>query len=100
MYQKMLVPVDLAHIDIQTVIDLALRNRADINALSVVVHSPKEFGEKSAKFVTTRAHISAEPAIDLLLKVPVAKAGQLNTDLNVMAGHVPGVAGQTFTSHG
>ncbi|WP_430473398.1 universal stress protein [Thalassospira lucentensis] len=122
MYQKMLVPVDLAHIDkleraIQTAVDLAAHYKAEICFLSVgtntpseVAHNPKEFEKKLAEFaeecrakfgvvVTASSHISHDPAVDLS-KALVAKADELNADLIVMATHVPGVADHIFTSHG
>jgi|TARA_R110001632_G_scaffold215089_1_gene342107 nucleotide-binding universal stress UspA family protein len=122
MYQKMLVPVDLAHVDklekaIQTAVDLALHYKAEIcflgvgvNTPSDVAHNPKEFEQKlsefakscSAKFgvtATASAHISHDPAVDLS-KALVAKADELKADLIVMATHVPGIADHVFASHG
>ncbi|PKR58013.1 universal stress protein [Thalassospira lohafexi] len=122
MYQKMLVPVDLAHVDklekaIQTAVDLALHYKAEIcflgvgvNTPSDVAHTPKEFEQKLSEFAkdcrtkfgvtaTAIAHISHDPAVDLS-KALVAKADELKADLIVMATHVPGIADHVFTSHG
>ncbi|MBX2832652.1 MAG: universal stress protein [Rhodospirillales bacterium] len=122
MYQKMLVPVDLAHVDklektIQTAVDLALHYKAEIcflgvgtNTPSEVAHTPKEFEQKLAEFAKdcrarfgvvamASAHISHDPAIDLS-KAIVAQADELSADLIVMATHVPGIADHVFASHG
>ncbi|WP_033067982.1 universal stress protein [Thalassospira australica] len=122
MYQKMLVPVDLAHVDklekvIQTATDLAKHYKAEISILGVstntpssVAHSPKEFEQKLDAFakelaskhgVSTKAvaHISHDPAVDLSKEL-VAKADELGVDVIVMASHVPGVADHIFSSHG
>lgn len=122
MYQKILVPVDLAHADklekaIQTAVDLATHYKAEIcfcgvgtNTPSEVAHTPKEFEQKLSEFAkgcntkfgvvaTASAHISDDPAVDLS-KALIAKADELNADLIVMATHVPGVADHVFASHG
>ncbi|MCC9624726.1 universal stress protein [Thalassospira sp. MA62] len=122
MYQKMLVPIDLAHVEkldkaIQTAVDLAKHYKAEISILGVstntpssVAHTPKEFEQKLDAFakdlaskhgVSTKAvvHISHDPAIDLS-KTLVAKADELGVDVIVMASHIPGVADYIFASHG
>ncbi|MBO6771296.1 MULTISPECIES: universal stress protein [unclassified Thalassospira] len=122
MYQKMLVPVDLAHIDkmekaIQTAIDLATHYKSELcflavgtNTPSSVAHSPKEFEQKLSDFARETAGKSglkvsadAEIAHDLatdLSKILVRKADELGTDMIVMASHIPGIADHIFSSHG
>lgn len=122
MYQKMLVPIDLAHIEklekaIQTAVDLAGHYGAEIcflgvgsNTPSEVAHTPKEFEQKMSEFAKgigskTGAKVSAavaiahDPAVDLS-KILVSKADELGADVIVMASHVPGVADHIFASHG
>lgn len=122
MYQKILVPIDLAHAEklekaIQTAVDLASHYKAEICFLSVgsntpsqVAHTPKEFEQKLSAFAKEQsdksgvvanacAHISHDPSVDLS-KALVAKADELEADLIVMATHVPGIADHIFTSHG
>ncbi|GAA0630988.1 universal stress protein [Thalassospira tepidiphila] len=122
MYQKILVPVDLAHVEkldkaIKTAVDLAKHYKAEISLLGVgtntpssVAHTPKEFEQKLQAFaedlaskhgVSTKAvaHISHDPAVDLSKEL-VAKADELGADVIVMASHVPGIADHIFASHG
>lgn len=122
MYQKILVPIDLAHVDkleksIQTAVDLAKHYKAEIcflgvgtNTPSPVAHTPDEFDQKLLKFTqdfsakydlraSASTHISHDPAVDLS-KTLVRKADELGADLIVMATHVPGIADHVFASHG
>ena len=122
MYQKMLVPVDLAHLDkmakaIQTAIDLAAHYKVEIcflavgtNTPSSVSHTPKEFEQKLSGFeqdiaaksglkTSAVAEIAHDPAVDLS-KIIVRKAGELGADVIVMASHVPGISDHIFSSHG
>jgi nucleotide-binding universal stress UspA family protein len=122
MYQKILVPVDLAHVDkldkaIATAVDLAKHYKAEITLLgastntpSSVAHTPEEFEQKLRAFaddlaakhglnIKAVAHISHDPAVDLSKEL-VAKADELGADVIVMASHVPGVADYIFASHG
>ncbi|MHC8495298.1 universal stress protein [Thalassospira sp. SM2505] len=122
MYQKMLVPVDLAHIEkldkaVKTATDLAAHYKAEIcflavgtNTPSEVAHNPKEFEQKISVFAedvsrksgiatSAVAEIAHDPAVDLG-KILVSKADELGADVIVMASHVPGVADHIFSSHG
>lgn len=122
MYQKILVPIDLAHVEkldkaITTALDLAKHYKAEIcllgvssNAPSSVAHTPAEFGQKLEAFaqdlaskhgVTTKAvaQISHDPAVDISKQI-VAQADAQGADAIVMASHVPGVADHIFASHG
>lgn len=121
MYRKILVPVDLAHLDklekaLQTAADLAKHYGAHVlyvgattGAPSEVAHSPEEFAQKLEDFAAAQAKAhgiegtgkavrSHDPARDLnetLLK-SVEDEG---ADLVVMASHIPGFPEHIFTSH-
>jgi nucleotide-binding universal stress UspA family protein len=122
MYQKMLVPVDLAHVEkldkaIKTAVDLAKHYKAEISVLGIgtntpssVAHTPKEFEQKLQAFaddlasshdVKTNAiaHVAHDPAVDLSKEI-IAQANKLGADVIVMASHVPGIADHIFASHG
>ena len=122
MYQKMLVPVDLAHVEkldkaIKTAVDLAKHYKAEISVLGIgtntpssVAHTPKEFKQKLQAFAsdlasshdvktTAIAHIAHDPAVDLSKEI-IAQANKLGADVIVMASHVPGIADHIFASHG
>ena len=111
MYQKIMVPVDLAHIErldkaITTATDLAKHYGIPICFVGAtaetpgpVAHSPKEFAEKLAAFgadqskkhhidIETAAYPSHDPAIDLD-KTLIAAARENGADLIVMASHRP-----------
>ncbi len=122
MYSKIMVPVDLAHVER---LDKALTTSADLaklyhlpvcyvgvsaSAPSAVAHTPEEFTHKMSAFgqsqadkhglseVTTAAYISHDPAVDLdetLLRA----AKECGADLVVMASHVPGLAEHIFASN-
>ncbi|MGF1609443.1 MAG: universal stress protein [Kiloniellales bacterium] len=121
MYKKIMVPVDLAHIEklhkaINTSTDLAKHYGIPICFVGVtaetpteVAHNPKEFGERLERFgakqserhglqIDTAAYPSHDPAIDL--DETLIKAAQENgADLIVMASHVPGVPEHIFASN-
>ena len=122
MYQKMLVPVDLAHVEkldkaLKAAVDLAKHYKTEISLLGVgtntpssVAHTPKEFEQKLQAFaedlgskngVETKAiaHIAHDPAVDLSKEI-IAQANKLGADVIVMASHVPGIADHIFSSHG
>ncbi len=121
MYTKIMVPVDLAHIER---IDKALVTAADLarhfdipvcyvgvtgEAPSAVAHNPTEYAEKLEAFgreqasrhgltVETAARIGHDPAIDLAdtLIQAIADTG---CDVVVMASHVPGFPDHIFSSN-
>ncbi|NHH99348.1 MULTISPECIES: universal stress protein [Oceanimonas] len=122
MYQHIMIPVDLAHVErlhtaLQTGADLARLYDATVcyvgvssNAPSEVAHNPREFERKLQAFATDQAArhqlpkvssaacISKDPAVDLdrtLLKA-VKDSG---ADLVIMASHVPGLAEHLFASN-
>jgi len=121
MYTKIMVPVDLAHIDkldkaLTTATDLAKHYRIPICYVGVtaeaptsVAHTPKEYADKLQAFgagqaeqhgieVTTKAYPSHDPSVDLD-RTLIDAARENGADLIVMASHVPGVADHVFGSH-
>lgn len=121
MYKKIMVPVDLAHIQrlekaITTATDLAKHYRIPICFVGVtaetpteVAHNPKEFSEKLKEFgarqsrehgleIETAAYPSHDPAIDLDQTL-IAAAKENGADLIVMASHMPGLAEHIFASN-
>lgn len=121
MYQKIMIPVDLRHVDqlakaLSVGADLAKHYGAEAQIVSVtqsgpteVAHNPKEFAEKLATFTADqsnalgfsfRAHteISHDPAVDLDHALEAA-AEKIGADLIVMASHVPGFAEYFFASN-
>jgi universal stress protein F len=121
MYQKIMLPVDLAHIErldkaITTATDLAKHYGIPMCFVGVtaetpteVAHTPKEFGEKLKAFgatqsqrydldIETRAYPSHDPAADLDQTL-LAAAKDNGADLIVMASHVPGLPDHIFASN-
>ena len=121
MYSKIMVPVDLAHVDrlekaIATATDLARHYGIPLCFVGVtaqtpteVAHNVKEYGEKLKAFgaaqassrgleVETAAYSSHDPAVDLNHKL-IAAAGELGCDLIVMGSHLPGFPEHFFSSH-
>jgi len=121
MYGKIMVPVDLAHIErldkaITTATDLAKHYGIPICFVGVtaetpteVAHTPNEFAEKLAAFgatqskmhdldIETAAYPSHDPAADLDDTL-IAAAKDNGADLIVMASHVPGLPDHIFASN-
>ena len=121
MYKKIMVPVDLAHVErlekaITTATDLARHYGIPICFVGVtaetpteVAHTPNEFGEKLRVFgatqaakhgleVDTAAYPSHDPAVDLD-RTLIAAAKENRADLIVMASHVPGLKDHIFASN-
>jgi nucleotide-binding universal stress UspA family protein len=121
MYDKIMVPVDLAHIErldkaTTTATDLAKHYGIPICFVGVtaetpteVAHTPNEFGEKLRAFgatqaakhgleVDTAAYPSHDPAVDLD-RTLIAAAKENRADLIVMASHVPGLKDHIFASN-
>ena len=121
MYSKIMVPVDLAHIDrldkaITTATDLARHYTVPLCFVGVtaetpteVAHSPKEFERKLGEFaaeqsaahgiaIDTAAYPSHDPAVDLD-RTLISAASQVGADLIVMASHLPGLPEHIFASH-
>lgn len=121
MYKKIMVPVDLAHVErlekaITTATDLAKHYGIPVCFVGVtaetpteVAHTPKEFAEKLAAFgagqskkhgltVDTTAYPSHDPAVDLDHRL-IAAARENGADLIVMASHLPGLQDHIFASN-
>lgn len=122
MYRKIAVPVDLFHVGqitkaLEVAADLAKHYGASLHFIGVtaetptaVAHNPQEFSQKLAAFgkeqanthgvtVSTGAHTSTDPAIDIdktLLRAVV----ESGADLAVMQSHVPGISDYLWGSHG
>ena len=122
MYQKIAVPVDLAHVDrlpraLQTAADLSRHYNAPVTFVSVtaetptaLAHSPDEFQAKLSAFAQeqaqshgitadARSYTSTDPAIDTD-KILQRAITELDADLVVMASHMPGVADYLWAGHG
>ncbi len=122
MYQKLLVPVDLGHVErlpkaLKTAADLAKHYGASVVFVSVtaetptpIARTPQEFGEKLDAFARdqaaehgitadSRAYASHDPAIDTD-KTLMNAIKELQADLVVMASHVPGVTDYLWAGHG
>ena len=121
MYNKIMVPVDLAHIEklekaITTATDLAKHYRIPIRFVGVtaetpteVAHTPKEYEAKLEAFgaeqstahqldIDTAAYPSHDPTVDLDTTL-MAAADEFGADLIVMASHVPGLPEHIFASN-
>jgi len=122
MYEKILTPIDLAHLDrltkaVDTAIDLARRYDAPLvfvgvteAAPSAIAHNPQEYARKLAAYAAeqgrahgiaaeSKAYTAHDPATqidDTLLKA-VAETG---ADLVVMASHAPTIGDALVPSHG
>ncbi len=122
MYKKILVPVDLAHLDrleksLATAADLGKQYGAALCYVGVtsalpseLAHTPGEYTQKLERFAEEQARksglqtgakvcVSHDPAIDLV--EALLKAGEeIGADLVVMMSHVPGAKEHLFASHG
>lgn len=120
MFQKIIFPVDLAHVDslekaLTVAADLARRHDAPLVALGVtttapgsVAHTPREYREKLIAYaaaasertgvtVTPKVVIASDPGIEIDSRI-IAVAHEEEADLVVMASHVPGLAERLFAS--
>ncbi len=121
MFKKIMVPVDLSHLDhleraLSAAADLAKHYGADLYCVGVttgtpsaVAHNPTEYAEKLAAFaqsesekraisITSQAYSSHDPAVDLddtLMKA----INELGIDLVVMGSHAPGLPEHIFASN-
>lgn len=121
MYRKIMVPLDLAHIEhlgkaIDVSTDLATHYGIPLCFVGVtaetpteIAHTPHEYAGKLAEFgadiaktrgidVDTAAYSSHDPAAELH-KALIEAARDKGADLIVMASHIPGVPEHIFASH-
>jgi len=122
MYTKILVPVDLEHLDrlekaLTVAIALGKEYGAEICYVGVttalpskVAHTPGEYTQKLEGFAQQQAaasgltagakvFVSHDPTIDLI-ETLLRAIDELGSDLVVMASHIPGVAEHICASHG
>jgi nucleotide-binding universal stress UspA family protein len=121
MYKKIMVPIDLTHVErlskaIDTATDIAKLYSIPVLFVGVtaetptpVAHNPAEFAEKLREFGTrqsdehgldieTKAYPSHDPATDLV-KTLITAANEGEADLIVMASHVPGFPDHFFIAN-
>jgi nucleotide-binding universal stress UspA family protein len=121
MYKKILVPVDLAHVEkiekaLETAADLSKHYKIPVCYVGVtattpssVAHTPEEFASKLDAFakqqaskhgldeVESRAYTSHDPGVDVDDTV-IDATKDTKSDLVVMASHVPGMPEHVFAS--
>lgn len=121
MYRRIMVPVDLAHIErlnkaLDTAMDLAKHYGIPICFVGVttgtpseVAHTPEEYAGKLADFAAEQSKkhglkidavscISHDPAVDLHEKL-LEEIKDTQSDLVVMASHIPGFPEHIFASN-
>lgn len=122
MYSKIMVPVDLAHVDalgraLAAAADLAKHYGIPVVYVGVtaetptpVAHNPGEFAQKMDAFAKAQAaehgidaeglgYASHDPAVEIDHTLLVA-AEKAEADLIVMASHIPNLADHLWPSHG
>ncbi|WP_347310051.1 universal stress protein [Defluviimonas sp. SAOS-178_SWC] len=122
MFKKIMVPVDLRHIErlgraLQAAADLARLYSASVCYVSVTTSEPNEFGhtpqeaarhfadwgqaeaERRGHAADTRMVVSHDPTVELD-KALIDTIDTLGADLVVMATHMPNVADYIWASHG
>ena len=122
MYEHILVPVDLVHVDaldkaIATAARLAQLFDASLTFVGVtaatptpVAHNPKEFQQKLEAFAAAQAdtygvraagkgYTAHDPAVQID-ETLLQAVDDVGADLIVMASHVPNVADAILPSHG
>ena len=122
MFNHILAPVDLAHVDrlgraLEVAADLARHYGVDVTYVAVtspqpgeVAHNPEEYEKKLKAFADeqSKAHgqtaharlmVSHDPAVDLDTKLTAALE-EIGADLVVMATHIPGLVDYIWPSHG
>lgn len=122
MFSKIMVPVDLAHLEalersLQVAADMARHYEAEVCYVSVtantpgpVARTPQEYERKLAAFAgeqarrhgrpaSSRVLISHDPTADLE-KILVRTADEIGADLVLMATHLPHKVDAIMPSHG
>jgi nucleotide-binding universal stress UspA family protein len=122
MYRKIMVPVDLAHIDViepalEKVADLARHYDAEVcyvgvtpNAPSSVARTPKEYHEKLEAFAKKRGEVHGQPVSAHTVSSPdptaelddllVEAIDDVGADLVIMPTHPPKGVDIIMSSHG
>ncbi len=122
MYRKLMVPIDLAHIEVieptlGTVADLARHYDAEVcyvgvtsNTPSSVARTPQEFTQKLEAFAQKRAKVHGQPVSTHTIVSPdpiadlddalVAAIDEVGADLVVMPTHPPKHLDIIMPSHG
>jgi nucleotide-binding universal stress UspA family protein len=121
MYERIMVPVDLDHVErlgkaLDAAADLAEHYGVPVCYVGVTVptptavaHTPQEYAAKLARFgaeqaakhgieAETAAYTSHDPAVDLDRRL-IEAANDTRSDLIVMASHVPGLPEHFFASN-
>ncbi|WP_138465381.1 universal stress protein [Poseidonocella sp. HB161398] len=122
MFNKIMVPVDLAHTpslsrSLELAAQLARQNGATVWYVGITAdtpgklgHTPAEYAERLDAFTASQvethghdaastAYVANDPAIDLT-SVLLRAATEIEADLIVMATHGPGVTDRLWPSHG
>lgn len=122
MFKKIMVPVDLRHVErirhaLDVAADLANHYGADVCYVAVTSPEPSELGHTPSEVeqrlkafgadmarlsghkTTTHLIVSNDPAIDLDKKL-LAAIDDAQADLVVMASHIPNVTDYIWASHG
>jgi len=122
MFHKILVPVDLAHLDLiepslQAVADLARHYDAEVcyvgvtaNTPGTVARTPQEFTQKLEAFAKERAEVHGQPVSTHTIVSPdpiadldddlIKAIDELSADLVVMPTHPPKNVDAIIPSHG
>lgn len=122
MYSKIMVPVDLAHLEalersLQVAADMARHYDAEICYVSVtantpgpVARTPAEYEQKLAAFAAEQARRHGQPASSRVLvshdptadleQILVRTADEIGADLVLMATHLPHKVDAIMPSHG
>ena len=122
MFHKIMVPVDLAHLDLiepslQAVADLARHYDAEVcyvgvtsNAPSSVARTPEEYARKLEAFAEERSKIHGQPVSTKTINSPdviadlddilIKAIDEVGADLVVMPTHPPKHADAIIPSHG
>ena len=121
MYKRILIPVDLQHVDhlkkaLRTAADLAKLYRAPVCYVGVtaatpgpVARSPEKYAAELDAFAiaqaeehgivaSTKSYVSHDPAVDLH-KTLMQGIAEVGADLVVMASHLPGLPEHVFASN-
>lgn len=122
MFHKIIVPVDLAHLDLiepslQAVADLARHYDAEVcyvgvtaNTPGTVARTPQEFTQKLEAFAKERAEVHGQPVSTHTIVSPdpiadldddlIKAIDELSADLVVMPTHPPKNVDAIIPSHG